>query len=421
MTAKLQVNADRIMSRIARLAELTEPDRLYTRRAFTDLFLEGRNWLEGELIAAGLEVRLDAGANLIGERAGMDKGLGTLMIGSHTDTVAGGGRFDGIAGVVAGLEVAQVLHESGIILRHGLSVVDFLSEEPSDYGASCIGSRAMVGNLDAEQLAFTNPAGESLAFAIRRMGGQPEALTVPLARKGDIAAYLELHIEQGPVLQAQGRPVAIVGGIVGIQRFRITVEGRSGHAGTVPMDMRADALVGASRLVDLVWEAARAEARNGQFVATIGRFDVFPNGANVVPGSVELVLEARSMDDARTREFLVRIIDAGRQVCITLGLQLTAEPQSFAPAVHCDSRIQSLMAVACEARGYEFLELMSGAGHDAMQIAQVAPAAMLFVPCEDGISHNPAETAYQNDLGAGTEILLDTVLALDRQVNGGQT
>lgn len=415
MSWRLQVNGERIMARIASLAALTEPDRPFTRRAFTELFLEGRAWLQGEFEQAGLETHIDAGANLIGSRAGAQEGLGALMLGSHSDTVAGGGRFDGIAGVITALEVAQVLHENGVELAHPLKIVDFLSEEPSDYGASCIGSRAMVGTLTEAMLQQRNASGETLESAITRMGGEPHLLTGPLVGEKDIAAFLELHIEQGPVLESLGKPIGIVGGIVGIQRLAVTVSGRAGHAGTTPMNMRSDALVGAAKAANLVWDAAKEQASELPFVATIGKFDVFPNGANVVPGKVEFVLEARSMDDALTAAFLKRIESAARRECEELGLNLSAEPQSFAAAVECDPGIRALLAESSRALGHEFEEMMSGAGHDAMQVAAVAPVAMVFVPCDGGVSHNPAENAHQDDLVAGTEVLLETILALDRQ------
>lgn len=414
------IDASRLSARIARLAEFTEPERPFTRRAFTDVYATAREWLAAEFRAAGLEVHLDAAANLIGARAGTDPAAGTIMLGSHIDTVTGGGRFDGIAGVIAGLEVAQALAEAGITMRHRLSVVDFLAEEPSDYGTSCTGSRALAGNLSAEQLAFTNPAGETLADAIARMGGEPDKLTAPLLKRGEIAAYLELHIEQGPVLEAEGKTIGIVSGIAGIQRRRVVIGGRAGHAGTVPMNMRADALVGAAAFVRLVWDEAQKEAAQSQFVATVGRFDVQPNDANVVPGRVGLVLEARSMDDARTEAFLETVAAAGRDACGELGLTLKAEPQSFAAAVHCDVQLRQLLSGAAQARGFGQLELVSGAGHDAMQVAHVAPVGMIFVPCEGGISHHPAENARTGDIAAGTEVLLDTVLALDQAAGGGE-
>src|SRR5690625_1417714 len=409
------IDGGRIMARIGRLASFTEPDRPFTRRAFTGQYVQARDWLAGEFRAAGLEPRVDAGANLLGERRGTEPERGALLLGSHIDTVTGGGRFDGIAGVIAALEVAQVLHENGVKLRHDLVIADFLSEEPSDYGASCVGSSALAGTLSPAMLSRTNPAGESLAAALRRMGGDPARLDRPLVGPGDVAAYLELHIEQGPVLQRSGEPLGIVSGIVGIERRLVTITGRAGHAGTTPMNMRADALVGAARFTDLVWRRASDRAREQPFVATIGRFDVHPNGANVVPGRVGLVLEARSMDDALTAGFIEDVCREGDVICRQLGLEFSDVQESFTPAVACDSGLRQLLAACATQRGYGYVELMSGAGHDAMQVAAVAPVAMIFVPCDDGISHNPEENAHEHQLVAGAEVMLGTVLQLDGQ------
>lgn len=414
----LQVNGPRMMARIASLAGFTDPDRPFTRRAFTDAYQEARSWLAEEFRSAGLDVQLDPGANLIGSRTGRTYTAGTIMLGSHIDTVVGGGRFDGIAGVIAALEVAQVLTENGIRLDHPLQIVDFLSEESSDYGASCIGSRAMVGTLSAAMLEQLNPAGERLDEAICRFGGVPERLNRPLLEAGQVRAFLELHIEQGPVLEAAGQPVGIVTGIAGIERRQVTITGRPAHAGTTPMTLRSDALVGAARFVELVSAAAREQAAELPFVSTVGRLDVFPNGANVVPGRVELVLEARSLDDALTGAFLDRITGLGEAACQELGLEFSSRQESFAPTVSCDPGLRAMLAQASSARGHAHGELPSGAGHDAMQMAAIAPIAMVFIPCAGGVSHHPEENVTQEDLVAGTEVLLDTVLELDRDKAG---
>ena len=210
-----------------------------------------------------------------------------------------GGRYDGIIGVLAGIEVAHTLHEHGVALRHPFEVIDFLSEEPSDYGISCVGSRALSGKLDAAMLAARNPEGETLAQAIARIGGDPAALTAPLRPAGGTAAFIELHIEQGPVLEARGLPIGVVTNIVGIRRVQITVEGQPDHAGTTPMDIRRDALVGAARIIDGAHrQASAASGKPHYVVATVGRLSLTPNAANAVPGRVELTLEMRSDSDA---------------------------------------------------------------------------------------------------------------------------
>lgn len=412
-----RIDAERVRRRIERLAQFTEADRPYTRRAFGTLHAEARAWLAEEFRSAGLAPAFDAGGNLVGRRAGTRGDGRALACGSHIDTVVGGGRFDGIAGVVAALEAAQALDEAGVRLGHDLLVFDFLSEEPSDYGASCIGSRALVGRLTPAMLAGTEPGGETLERAVRRAGGAPEALTGPLPDAARLAAFLELHIEQGPVLEREGVPIGVVEGIVAIGRMSVTLRGRAGHAGTTPMALRRDALVGASALVQDVWERARAAGPG--FVATVGRLEVLPNGANVVPGEVRLVLEARSLDEGAVRAFLDESERRARGTARTLGLELEAEVLDTAPAVRSDSRLMAALEAACDARGLAHRRMSSGAGHDAMEVARVAPVAMLFVPCRDGLSHHPDEHADIADVAAGATVMLDALRTLDDELARG--
>jgi len=413
----LEVDEARIRRRIERLASFTEPDRPYTRRAFTASYLQARAWLADEFRAAGLAPAVDAGGNLVGRRPGRRPGTRALAAGSHIDTVAGGGRFDGVAGVVAALEAAQVLHEQGVALDHPLAVYDFLSEEPSDYGASCVGSSALAGTLTPASLAGTEPGGEALAAALARMGGDPRALGAPLADAAELAAFLELHIEQGPVLERERTPIGVVEGIVAIQRMDVTLRGKAGHAGTTPMALRRDALVGAAGLVQDVWERARERASahegGGGFVATVGRLEVVPNGANVVPGEVRLVVEARSLDAGEVEAFLAETRRRAGARAEALGLELEAVVTSTAPAVQSDSRLVAALEAACEGRGLRFRRLSSGAGHDSMELAHVCPVAMLFVPCKDGLSHHPDEHAETGDIAAGAAVLLDALQRLD--------
>ncbi len=412
----LAVDEARIRRRIECLAAFTEPDRPYTRRAFTDLYLRARAWLADEFREAGLEPAVDAAGNLVGRRAGRRARAKALAAGSHIDTVVGGGRYDGVAGVLAALEVAQVLHEQGIELDHPLVVYDFLSEEPSDYGASCVGSSALVGTLTPAMLAGSEPGGETLAAALARMGGDPAALGAPLADAGRLAAFLELHIEQGPALEREGVSIGVVEGIVAIQRMEVTVRGKAGHAGTTPMALRRDALVGATALVQDVWERARERAAHDGFVATVGRLEVLPNGANVVPGEVRLVLEARSLDAAEVGAFLAETRNRARARTEALGLELEAVVTSTAPAAQSDPALVAALEAACDGRGLGYRRLSSGAGHDAMQMANACPVAMLFVPCVDGLSHHPDERAATSDIAAGAAVLLDALQRLDGEL-----
>ena len=286
----LPVSADRIAADIAALADITEPDRPFTRRAFTPKFLEGRAFLTERFRAAGLEAKVDACGNLIGRRAGRRPGRGTILIGSHSDTVPDGGRFDGVAGVVVALEVARALADASIALDHDLEVVDFLAEEVSIFGVSCIGSRGMAGTRPAEWLAREND-GLSLAKGIAEVCGDPSTLQA----RSDVRAFLELHIEQGPVLENEKRDIGVVTSIAGITRFEIVIEGRADHAGTTPMGARCDALVAASHLVIAIEAQALAQSRGAHhFAATVGEFDMLPNAANVVPARVRMLIDARA-------------------------------------------------------------------------------------------------------------------------------
>ncbi len=253
----LPLDADRLWNDIMALAAITDPERPYTRRSFTPLFLEGRAWIAERFREAGLDVRIDTGGNLIGRREGRDPARGVLMVGSHSDTVPAGGRFDGIAGLITALEIVRALDEAGEQLEHTIEVVDFLAEEPSDFGVSCVGSRAAAGVLTPAMLDLTGPGGERLGDALRRVGGDPEALAA--AKRDDVRAFLELHIEQGPVLERGGIDIGIVTSIVGIRRIEIVFEGAADHAGTTPMDVRRDALVaGAATVVGRAADGRRA-------------------------------------------------------------------------------------------------------------------------------------------------------------------
>lgn len=412
----MKANVERIGRRIDRLAEIIDPALPpYTRRAFTETFRQGREWLAGEFGEAGLTAGVDAGGNLVGQRAGSEAGLLPIALGSHSDTVMGGGRFDGIAGVVAALEVAQVLGEEGKALRHPLWIYDCLAEEPTDYGVSCIGSRALAGTLTEEMLALSDEAGETLAEGLRRVGGDPElALRGPIHGPRPLAAFMELHIEQGPVLEGSSLPVGVVSGVVGIRRMRITVTGQADHAGTTPMTQRRDALAGAAELIAAIHREGRAEYERNGLVATVGHLINRPNAPNVVPAQVEMIFESRCADMAAVRAFTEGMVASVDTVMREWGLKLEAtligdvQPTPFADPIRGVLRDAALEA------GLEFREMQSGAGHDAMHIAAVAPAGMIFIPCRAGRSHASEEFATPEAVATGTAVLMNAVLALDR-------
>lgn len=403
----LWVNAQRIAEDLAELSEITDPGRPWTRRAFSPRFDQGREWLRARFTEAGLSVATDAGGNLIGSRKGQGA-AGTIMLGSHSDTVPDGGRFDGVAGVVVALEVARCLAERGIALRHDLAVVDFLAEEVSVFGVSCIGSRAMAGVLPENWLTLSHD-GRALNQAIRDVGGNPGAI----APRGDIRAFLELHIEQGPLLESAGLDLGLVTAIAGITRVEILLTGRPDHAGTTPMGHRADALTAAAALVTAIEAEATCRAGQGvHFTATVGEFSIEPGAANVVPGRVRMLIDARAEDRAQMVGFL-DWLDA-RTGDLPPGITAELTRLSDNQPTPMDAGLLDRLAAAAGRVGAQARRIVSGAGHDAAFIARIAPAAMVFVPCLGGRSHCPEEWAEATDIALGAQVLAETVIALDQ-------
>jgi N-carbamoyl-L-amino-acid hydrolase len=406
-----RVNGERMTADLAALAEMTRRDQPgCTRLAYSEEDRQARVWLRDRMEAAGLMVRLDAAANVIGRRAGESEGA-VLVVGSHIDTVPNGGRFDGITGVVAGLEIARVLSEAGHRLRHPLEIIAFTNEEPNAFGISTVGSRAMVGKLTAARASeLRDPGGRTLAEAIDFLGGDAVHMDEARRPRGAIAHYLELHIEQGPVLDGERIPVGLVTGIAAPTRLRVRVDGRPDHAGTTPMSMRKDALAGAAEIV-LALERIATEA--GDSVGTTGRLVNQPNHANVVPGHVEMTLEFRSILPERIGLVRTRLLEAMREIAHRRGLEVSWEFMMEERPLQIPSETVELAAAVCEELGIAFRRLPSGASHDANHIAEIAPVAMLFVRSVGGRSHCPEEFTDTADVAAGTRALLGLLLRLD--------
>jgi beta-ureidopropionase / N-carbamoyl-L-amino-acid hydrolase len=417
MAANLPIDAQRLWDDVMALADITDPDQPYTRRAFTPTFLEGRAWLARRFAEAGLETRIDPAGNLIGRRSGQTPGKGVILIGSHSDTVPGGGRFDGAAGVIAALEVARSLHERGIALEHDLEVIDCLAEEANVYGVSCVGSRGLAGRLTPELLAYREPGGEAVADALSRMGG--DAGRIAEARRDDVAAFLELHIEQGRVLESERVDVGVVRSIVGILRVELIVEGRADHAGTTPMPLRVDALCGAAAAILAVRDKAEALAAEnaGYFAATIGVIEAAPNAANVVPTTARLVIDAR----AERRETMQRFAawtdaELPEIVAATRARLSRVSVLSDAPHALADPSLCTLVGEAADALGLSWREMASGAGHDAAMLSRVAPMTMIFTPCREGRSHCAEEWVEPEQLAAGAAVMFEAVLRIDQRI-----
>lgn len=413
---KPPIDQDRLWGDLMALAEITDPGQPWTRRSFSPRFLEGRAWLRQQFISAGMTVRLDAGANMIARLEGGIPGTAPIMLGSHSDTVPSGGRFDGTAGILTALEAVRALQASGYQFRHAIEIVDFLAEEPSEYGISCVGSRAMVGALDAGMLACTNPQGETLADAIRRVGGDPAAIAdMP---RPTIAGYFELHIEQGVVLESNRIDLGLVTGIAGITRVEIVLSGAADHAGSTLMQYRRDASLPAAELVLLVAAQARhfAARDEGHFVATTGVLNISPNAANVVPGRARMIFDIRAEKPALIDAFVAMLdresaaIAARGDVDRTRFAILSANP----PAP-CDAHLRELLGRSAEKLGYSTTKLASGAGHDAAFMSRIGPSAMLFIPCRNGKSHTPEEWSEPQQLAAGAATLYEAIRLLDGQ------
>jgi N-carbamoyl-L-amino-acid hydrolase len=384
----------------------------FTRRSFTPEYLRGREYVTARMREAGLEIHLDAGANLIGRIEGSQPGLPPLVLGSHSDTVQAGGRFDGMAGLLGAIEALRLVRLAGITLRHPLEIIDFLAEEPSEFGISTVGSRAMTGNLSEEMLYARDPLGRTLWQGIEEVGGKPNDIFAETRKPGEIAAYLEMHIEQSRRLYDTGIPLGVVTRIAGIRRFRVTVEGETDHAGTTEMSRRRDALTAASEII-LALESMARERESQNVVATVGRLNVEPNSPTVVPGQAVFTAEMRSIWPEElehiSEEFSRRTVSLAEARRVEAQLKLIT---SGNPVVVPDF-VQDLVEKACLATGHAPLRLPSGAGHDTNQVSRIAPAGMLFIPSINGKSHCPEENTHIKDVALGVDALVQALLLLD--------
>ncbi len=384
------MNRQRFLESVEALGRIGwEEGRGLYRVAFTEAFVKGRDFVAGLMEEAGMSVRVDAVGNLFGRYPGCEPAPAVLL-GSHLDSVPGGGRYDGHLGVLSALEAARSLNERGM-LRSPVEVVGFNAEEGGEMGGT-FGSRAVCGDVKPNSL----PSSEVLAS----LGLSPEGIASAKPDLSKYRAYLELHIEQGPVLWRRGIPVGIPTAIVGITRWRITVEGQANHAGTTPMDERKDAMREAVRLLSRWYD--RVDGMKGQnFVCNVGSFALSPNSAPVVPGRASFVLELRSTDDA----VVEMLAEKFRELLPSVPLPVVMEPMIAKPAVVLDESLRGLVRETCREMKIESLDMPSGAGHDASPMAAKVPSAMIFVPSIEGISHSMEEATSLDDMARGVEVL----------------
>ncbi len=337
-----------------------------------------------------------------GNASGRDDGARTLLLGSHLDTVRDAGRYDGPLGVLVALACVERLHAVGTRLPFAIEVVAFADEEGLRYHSAYLGSAALAGTLDPADLELIDEDGITLAEAIRRFGGDPAMLHADRRASEDLLGYCEVHIEQGPVLEERGLPVGVVAAIAGQSRLDVIFSGLAGHAGTVPMPLRRDALCAAAEFVLAVEAEARGRAG---LVATVGQIGIAPGASNVIPGAATLSLDLRHQDDAERLAALEALRERAEGIAAARGAALDWRPLQQAGATRCDERLSDLLARAVEQQGYPVLRLPSGAGHDAVALAALTPVAMLFVRCAGGVSHHPAEAVAQDDVAVAIEVL----------------
>lgn len=406
----MRISSTRLLADLANLSKIgATAAGGVNRPAYSDLDLEGREHVRALMRAAGLTVRIDSAGNTFGRLAGRDPSLPPIIIGSHTDSVPDGGRFDGALGVMAALEVARTLAEQdgGSPLRHSLEVVDFQNEE-----GGLVGSKIAAGRFDRDALGHKAVSGYTIGHGIARLGGDPARIDDARIAPGSFAAYVELHIEQGREVERAGAKIGIVEGLVGIRYWEVTFGGVASHAGTTPMSDRHDALLAAARFVDAVNRVVLSVP--GRHVGTIGRLAVFPGGANVIPGRVVLTLELRDLDLANVAMLFEKIRAEGERIAALNGTTVSFEPTHTNDPSPTSPRVQEAIADAAAELGLRTHLMPSGAGHDAQNMAVLGPSGMIFVPSVDGLSHSPRELTVDEDVINGGNVLLGAVIGLDR-------
>ncbi len=404
------VNEQRIMERILALGEHGKnPEGGVSRVAYSEADVAGREYMMQLMKEAGLEVSIDAAGNIIGSRPGKQADLKPIMFGSHIDSVPFGGNYDGDVGSIGALEVLEVLKENNIETNHPLEMIIFADEE-----GGLVGSRALIGALNETALSVMSHSGKTIREGIDFIGGDVSKLASVERQKGDIAAFLELHIEQGAILYDEGIDIGVVQGIVGIEWWDITVEGTANHAGTTPMNKRQDAMLAAAKLTILINEVVTGV--EGTQVGTVGKMNAEPGAPNVIPGKVSMSLEIRDLSYDKIWDLFRRIENQSKAITEETGTTITFNllDVSAIPAP-TDTRIRDIIAQVAGELGFSHKRMPSGAGHDAQDIAKIAPTGMIFVPSVDGISHSPKEFTKSKDMANGASVLLHTLLKIDKE------
>ncbi|WJD73709.1 allantoate amidohydrolase [Klebsiella michiganensis] len=409
--AEMQQAAARVMARADELAAISETPDALTRVYLSPQHLEANQRAARWMTQAGMTVWQDSVGNICGRYEGEQEGAPAILLGSHLDTVRNAGRYDGMLGVLAAIEVVHGLHQQGRRLKQAIEIVGFCDEEGTRFGITLLGSRGITGTWPESWLAQTDADGVSVAQAMVLAGLDPARIHLAARRPEEIAAYLELHIEQGPCLEQEGLALGVVEAINGARRLNCRFTGEAGHAGTVPMSHRKDALAAAAEWMVRVETLTREQG--GNRVATVGTLRCAPGAVNVIPGDVTLTLDIRGPHDQPLDALLDTLLNEAQAIASRRQLRFSAEEFYRIAATACDSGLQQVLSAAVQAVQGRSLTLPSGAGHDAIAMAERWPSAMLFVRCKGGISHHPAESVTADDVALAIAAYSRAVSALD--------
>jgi N-carbamoyl-L-amino-acid hydrolase len=403
----LRVNGERLNGWLTAFDRIGRTAGGINRVAYSPADLEGRAFTRDLFVQSGLAPRLDAAGNIFARIEGTDPSLKPILIGSHVDSVTDGGNFDGPLGSFSAIEVARALRERSLRLRHPLEVVVWQNEE-----GGTIGSKLLIGALTDADLDKVARSGKTIREGIGLIGGDVSKLASAVRKRGDIACYIELHIEQGGLLEKAGKQIGVVQGIVGLRWFEITITGFANHAGATPMDQRQDAMLAAAKFTVAVNDAVRGEP--GRQVATVGRLTVSPNTTNVIPAQVVLTVDLRDLEQSKIEHFTQRFEQLGREIGSATNTTFQFKRLVDSEPALSDVRVMDWVQSSADALGLSHQRMPSGAGHDAQEIARIAPMGMIFVPSVGGISHSPREFTRPEDVAHGADVLLNAVLAADK-------
>ncbi len=408
----LAIDQELLLSELETLASISDAESpAVTRIVFTPTDVKARAWLTSRCKEAGLALRQDPIGNIFARCVGLDTSAPVVGTGSHIDAIPNAGKYDGVVGVLGGLEAIRALQRSGFRPKHSIELLVFTSEEPTRFGIGCLGSRLLSGDLSpAAARRLTDSNGESLEQVRRSAGFRGELEEVKLP-SGYYKAFVELHIEQGPLLERQQTPLGVVQEIAAPASLRILIEGAGGHAGGVLMPDRRDALCAAAELILAIENAAHASGAVDT-VATVGICDVFPGAVNSIPSRVRLTVDIRDTDLTR-RDTVMQIVErASRDLSAKRQVDIGSELLNADAPVHCAPNVIDALSASCRDNGLKFLPMVSRAYHDSLFISRIAPAGMLFIPCRNGYSHRPDEFASLEDIARGTLILAETLAKL---------